>query len=51
MDLGSADRRLMELREIISSVDRWKLLRGWAVILLVLGAIGAFVAWLLYMLL
>ncbi len=51
MDLGSADRRLMELREIISSVDRWKLFRGWAVILLVLGAIGAFVAWLLYMLL
>ena len=51
MDLGTTDRRLMELREIISSVDRWKLFRGWSVILLVLGAIGTFVAWLLYMLL
>ena len=51
MDLGGADRRLMELREIIGSVDRWKLFRGWAVIVVVLAAVGAFVAWLLYMLL
>jgi len=50
VELGVTDRRMMELKEIISSVDKAKLARGVAVIILVLGAAGAFVAWLLYML-
>jgi hypothetical protein len=46
LELGEGDRRIMELREILSNVDRGKLARGIAVVLLVLGAAGAFVAWL-----
>lgn len=48
VELGSTDRRMMELKEIISSVDKAKLARGIAVIVLVLGALGAFTAWLIY---
>ncbi len=51
LELGENDRRAMELREILSNVDRAKVFRGVAVIVLVLAVIGAFVAWLLAMLL
>ena len=51
LELGESDRRMMELREIISNIDRWKIARGTAVIILVLAAVGSFTAWLLYMLL
>jgi hypothetical protein len=50
MELGEADRRAMELREILSTIDKWKLARGIAVIVLVLGAVGGFTGWLIYML-
>jgi len=50
LELGESDRRVMELREIISNIDRWKIARGMALIILVLAA-GSFTAWLLYMLL
>jgi len=40
LELGSADRRLMELREILVSVDRWKLARGVGLLLILLGAVG-----------
>jgi hypothetical protein len=46
LELGSADRRVMELREILASVDRWKLARGIALLVVLLGAIGALVTWL-----
>ncbi len=45
LELGSADRRMMELREILASVDRWKLARGIALLVVVLGAIGAAATW------
>ena len=51
LELGESDRRMMELREIVSNIDRWKIARGTAVIILVLAAAGSFTAWLLYMLL
>ena len=41
----------MELREIVSNVDRRKIVRGALVMVLGLAVGGAFVAWLLYMLL
>ena len=50
LELGESDRRTMELREILSNVDRMKLARGILLLLLVLGAAGAFVAWLVVML-
>jgi hypothetical protein len=46
VELGSADRRIMELREILSSVDRMKLVRGLALLAVILGALGALAAWL-----
>jgi DNA repair exonuclease SbcCD ATPase subunit len=45
LELGSADRRMMELREIRASVDRWKLARGIALLVVLLGAIGAAATW------
>ncbi|MEO8554190.1 MAG: hypothetical protein ABI678_29645, partial [Kofleriaceae bacterium] len=51
LELGESDRRVNELREIISNVDRWKIARGLAVIIVVLALAGSFTAWLLYMLL
>jgi len=51
LELGESDRRAMELREIVSNIDRWKIARGAAVIILVLAAVGSFTTWLLYMLL
>ena len=44
VELGSADRRSMELREILTSVDYFKLARGIALLVVVLGALTA---WLL----
>jgi len=43
VELGTTERRMMELREILSSVDKAKLARGIAVIVGVLGAIAGFV--------
>ncbi len=51
LEHGESDRRLMELKEIQSNVDRWKLVRGAAMIFVIVAAVGAFTAWLLYMLL
>ena len=51
LELGEDDRRIMELREILSNIDRWKLVRGIAVI--VAGARRArrcSSGWLIYML-
>jgi prefoldin subunit 5 len=45
LELGSADRRVMELREVLASVDRWKLARGIALITLVLAAAAAVASW------
>ncbi|HEY1813052.1 MAG TPA: hypothetical protein VGG74_11965 [Kofleriaceae bacterium] len=50
LELGESDRRAMELREILSNVDRMKIARGVAVIVLVLAAVAAFVAWVVVML-
>ncbi len=49
VELGSADRRVMELREIMDSIDRRKLLRGIAMITLAVVLVGGFVGWILYM--
>jgi chromosome segregation ATPase len=46
LELGEADRRIMELREIISNVDKAKFLRGTAMIVVALAAFGT-VAYLL----
>jgi len=51
LELGESDRRMMELREIISNIDRWKIARGTAAIILALAVAGSFTAWVLYMLL
>jgi hypothetical protein len=51
LELGDSDRRVMELREILSNIDKAKLARGAAVILLAVVAVGGFIAWLLYQLL
>jgi hypothetical protein len=50
LEYGESDRRLMELKEIQSNVDRWKLVRGTAMILVILAVVGAVIAWFLYML-
>ncbi|HEX3758067.1 MAG TPA: hypothetical protein VHW23_05155 [Kofleriaceae bacterium] len=46
LEVGSGDRRMMELREILASVDRWKLARGIALLVVLLAAIGALTTWL-----
>jgi prefoldin subunit 5 len=51
LELGEGDRRAMELKEILSNIDKAKFARGAAMIILALGIAGSFVAWLLYMLL
>ncbi|HEY3804775.1 MAG TPA: hypothetical protein VGL61_19310 [Kofleriaceae bacterium] len=50
LELGDSDRRAMELREILSNVDRMKIARGVAVIVVVLAAVASFVAWVVVML-
>jgi len=47
VELGSADRRLMELREILGSVDALKVARGIALLAVIVGGLGALTAWLL----
>jgi chromosome segregation ATPase len=47
LELGEDDRRMMELREILSNVDKAKLARGLAMTVLVLGVFGMFAVWLL----
>ena len=49
VELGSADRRVIELREIMSSIDRRKLVRGIAMITLIVLLVGGLAAWILYM--
>jgi len=49
VELGTSDRRVMELREIMSSIDKAKLARGIAVLVLALAALGALVWWLVYL--
>lgn len=46
VELGLADRRMMELREVLASVDRWKLARGIALLVLVIGGLGTVAGWL-----
>ncbi len=41
LELGDGQRRMMELKEILSSIDRWKQARGIVGWLLLLGVIGA----------
>jgi chromosome segregation ATPase len=44
VELGTVDRRTMELREMVQSVDRWKVVRGtglWILLLAVIGMITA----------
>ena len=48
VELGSTDRRMMELREIIGSVDKIKLARGIAIIILVLAGLGSLTGWLIH---
>ncbi|MCX5743788.1 MAG: hypothetical protein NT062_14950, partial [Proteobacteria bacterium] len=43
LELGTGERRVMELREILSNVDKWKLARGIAVIALIAAAIAGIV--------
>jgi predicted nucleic acid-binding Zn-ribbon protein len=49
MELGTVDRRMMELREIISNVDRKKLVRGIVVTTLFVCGLGAIAGWLVYL--
>jgi prefoldin subunit 5 len=44
VELGTVERRTMELREILQSVDRWKLARGVALWILLVAALGAIIA-------
>ncbi|MEO8844219.1 MAG: hypothetical protein ABI591_25325 [Kofleriaceae bacterium] len=50
LEYGESARRINELREVMSNIDRWKLARGAGMIVLVLAVAGAIVAWLLVML-
>ncbi len=47
MAYGTTDRRAMELREILSSIDTWKVVRGAVVILITVLALVAAVVWFL----
>lgn len=51
LELGEGDRRMMELKEILSNIDKAKFARGIAMIVAVLGIAGCLVAWLLHALL
>ena len=50
LEYGESARRINELREVRSNIDRWKIVRGVGVLILILGVVGAMTAWLLYML-
>jgi chromosome segregation ATPase len=45
VELGVAGRRMMELREIVSSVDKLKIARGIALIIAIVGVLGAATVW------
>ncbi len=47
LELGEGERRTMELREILSNIDKAKFARGAALIILVLAVTGCFVWWLM----
>ncbi|HEY1554825.1 MAG TPA: hypothetical protein VGF94_08325 [Kofleriaceae bacterium] len=49
LELGETDRKIMELREILSNVDRAKLARGALVIAGGVLVIGAVVGWIVYL--
>ena len=49
LELGEGERRIMELREILSNVDKTKLTRGVAFIMGVALVIGLIVAWFVMM--
>jgi hypothetical protein len=51
LELGEGDRRMMELKEILSNIDKAKFARGAAMIIAVLAIAGSLIAWLLYLLL
>ena len=46
LEIGEDERRAMEIKEILSNIDRGKLARGTAMIILALGAVGTLV-WLI----
>jgi hypothetical protein len=46
LELGEGERRTMELREILSNIDKAKFARGAAMIILALAVTGCFVWWL-----
>lgn len=48
LELGEGDRRIMELREILSNIDKAKFARGAALIVLALAVAGGLVAAILY---
>ena len=48
LELGEDDRRIMEVREILSNIDRWKLARGIGMVVLALAVLGTFAGWLIY---
>jgi hypothetical protein len=50
LELGESDRRIMELREILSNIDRWKFSRGLAMIIVAVALVACFVWWLVAML-
>jgi chromosome segregation ATPase len=45
LEIGEDERRAMELKEILSNIDRWKFSRGLAMIILALAVAGS-IAWL-----
>ncbi len=49
VELGTGDRRAMELREILSNVDRAKLFRGVAFLVALVAVIGGAVGYILYL--
>jgi hypothetical protein len=51
VELGIADRRTMELREVVSTIDKRKIARGVALIVVLLGAVGALIGGVVYLVL
>ncbi|HSD86665.1 MAG TPA: hypothetical protein VLB44_04095 [Kofleriaceae bacterium] len=45
LELGEGDRRMMELREILSNIDRWKFARGTAMIIVAATLVICFLWW------
>jgi hypothetical protein len=51
LELGEGDRRMMELKEILSNIDKAKFARGIGMIIAVVAIAGSLIAWLVYLLL